>query len=274
MTDDPATPTGGVMNEAEKKKPDVLQATDDAARRQARGLLRLARHGALATLEPEDGHPLATRTAVATDIDGTPIILISRLSGHTAALAADPRCSLLVGEPGKGDPLAHPRMSVACRAVKAERGTELRERCKRRYLARNPKAELYAEFPDFDFFRLEVLRASLNGGFGKAYALTAGDLVLDEATCAPLVAREAGAVSHMNEDHGDAVKLYAEVLLKEPEGAWVLAGLDPEGADLRLGDRHARLWYDEHLDEGADMKGALVALAKKARSLIAGQDQA
>ena len=47
-------------------------------------------------------------------------------------------------------------------------------RAERRYLNRHPKARLYAGFADFAFFRLAVERASLNGGFGKAYHLTRG----------------------------------------------------------------------------------------------------
>jgi putative heme iron utilization protein len=44
------------------------------------------------------------------------------------------------------------------------------------YLARHPKAQLYADFPDFIFIRLKPLGASLNGGFGKAFRLTADEV--------------------------------------------------------------------------------------------------
>ena len=70
-----------------------------------------------------------------------------------------------------------------------------------RFLARHPKAELYADFGDFAFWRLNVEGASFNGGFGKAYAMSAEDLLspTDEA----LDEMEAGAVEHMNADHAD-----------------------------------------------------------------------
>ncbi|NBN63349.1 HugZ family pyridoxamine 5'-phosphate oxidase [Pannonibacter tanglangensis] len=253
------------MAETPKKK-DVLQDTDDAARRQAKGLMRLARHGALAVLEPETGHPMSSRVAVVCDLDGTPVMLASSLSGHSAGLAADPRCSLLLGEPGKGDPLAHPRITLLCRARKLERETGEHARLRRRYLARHPKAELYVDFPDFAFYRLEIERASLNGGFGKAFAPTREDLVLPEASWTRLESFEAGAVAHMNEDHADAVKLYAEVLCKAGEGSWRLAGLDPEGLDLQAGDQSARLWFDTPLEHPGDLRAALVDLAGKARA--------
>ena len=82
----------------------------------ARELLRTVRSGALATLEP-DGTPFASLVTIATDSDGTPLMLLSRLSAHTRNLLADPRCSLLFSAGGKGDPLAHPRLTVVGRAA-------------------------------------------------------------------------------------------------------------------------------------------------------------
>ena len=94
---------------AEKK--DVLQPVDDSARRLSKTLIRTARQAALGTIDPTDGSPFVSRVSLATAMDGSPVFLISRLSGHFANLESDPRCSLLVGEPGKGDPLAHPRIT-------------------------------------------------------------------------------------------------------------------------------------------------------------------
>ncbi len=232
----------------------------------AKGLIRSARFGALAVLEAKSGHPLASRVSVATDLDGTPIILTSTLSGHTAAILKNPACSLLVGEPGKGDPLAHPRISLFCNAVPVERGSPVHERLRARYLARHPKAELYVDFGDFSFFRLEFLRASLNGGFGRAFELRHEDLQTQVSNLGHWAEFEAGAVAHMNEDHRDAVKLYAEVLCKAEVANWRLACLDPEGLDLVAGDRIERLWFSDPLDDPKDLRPALVALALQARN--------
>ncbi len=246
---------------------DPLQPVDAEARRQARGLLRLARHGALATLDPASGDPLASRTGLATDIDGAPVFLTSTLSAHTQALLADARCSLLIGEPGKGDPLAHPRITVTGRARRVPEGED-RRRLRRRYLARHPKAELYADFPDFSFWRLEITRASLNGGFGRAYAMTAEDVLSDVSGLAGLAELEEGAVAHMNEDHAEAVALYARAFCAAGPGAWVLTGLDPEGLDLQLGDQVRRLWFEAPLSGTEDLRPLLVRLAKQAREKL------
>lgn len=249
-------------------KKDPLLPVDAQARRLARDLLRRARHGALATLDPQSGDPLATRTGLAPDIDGAPVFLTSTLSAHTQALLGDPRCSLLVGEPGKGDPLAHPRLTVIGCAERIATDDPRRSRLKRRYLARHPKAELYVDFGDFSFWRLAVVRANLNGGFGRAYAMTASDVLTDLTGQAALVESEGGAVAHMNEDHADAVELYARAFCEAEAGPWRLAGIDPEGLELVLGDRVERLWFDPPLAAPEEMRPRLVQLAKEARAKL------
>jgi len=243
----------------------VLRTVDDAARRQARGLIRAARFGALAVLDPQSGAPQASRVSLAAGADGAPIFLISRLSGHFGALEADPRAALLVGEPGRGDPLAHPRISVSGRARMLE--GPARQAARDRFLRYHPKAALYADFADFAFWRLEPGGASLNGGFGKAYEMAPDDLLtpLPEG----FAQTEADAVAHMIEDHGDAIKAYAEGLLALEGGGWTLAGLDPEGLDLARGDALARHWFDTALTETAQIRPCLVALARRARAAAA-----
>ena len=67
----------------EERKKDVIRETDAEAIRLAKTLIRTARYGALAVLDPETGAPLASRVGVATDVDGAPLILVSLLSAHT-----------------------------------------------------------------------------------------------------------------------------------------------------------------------------------------------
>ena len=162
-----------------EKRTDPIRPTDDDARDMARDLLKKARHGALGVLDPATGAPQVTRIALALGEDGLPVTLISSLSGHTVALRADPRCSLLVGEPGpRGDPLTHPRLTLHCVAEFVARDSADHASLRALYLAQNPKAKLYIDFGDFTLVRLPVTEAFLNGGFGKAYRLTAADLAL------------------------------------------------------------------------------------------------
>lgn len=246
---------------AEEKS--VLQPTSDEARRQAKTLLRSARHGALATLDPQTGAPQVTRVGVSTDFDGAPVLLISGLAAHFPALSADGRCSLLLGEAGKGDPLAHPRISIAAEAKILERDDPDSQRIAARYLAHQPKAKLYAELGDFRFVRLEPRSASLNGGFGKAFALTAEDLLSNGDPA--LAAAEGNAVEHMNEDHFEAVDLYARHYAKAPSGKWVLTGIDAEGIDIADGDDVRRIFFEKPITAPQDMHMVLVQMARAAR---------
>jgi putative heme iron utilization protein len=253
----------------EGDRKDVIRPTDAEAVRLARTLLRMARFGALAVLSPDDGAPMASRVAVATDIDGAPLILVSALSAHTSGLSADPRCSLLLGEPGKGDPLAHPRISVACTAQRLERGSPAQQRAQWRFLSRHPKAKLYAGFGDFGWFRLEPSKASLNGGFGKAFLLTREDLLFEGSANAALANAEASAVAHMNGEHADAVAVYAQAFAGAPALDWKLTGIDAEGLDLACGDEVRRVFFDIPLKSAGEMRTALVKLAQEGRKLLA-----
>lgn len=161
-----------------EKNRSVLQDTDAEAIALARQLIAAAPFATLAVIDPETGFPSASRILTVADEDGTPVILVSGLSAHTRALMADPRCGLLFGEPGKGDPMAHARLSVQCLCeTTTERDQAFRDRLRSLFLARHPKAKLYIDLPDFRFLRLLPRSASLNGGFGRAYVLSGEQLV-------------------------------------------------------------------------------------------------
>lgn len=245
---------------------DVFLPVNDAALRHAETLLRTEKSAALATLDPETGAPLASRVNMATAMDGRVVILISRLSDHFPALERDPRASLLIGQPGGGDPLAHPRLMVSG-VVERLVGEDLK-RSRYRFLNRHPGAKVYVDFADFAFWGLRPEKATLNAGFAKAYRLQGGDLVRKPDNAFEVM--EAEAVDHMNEDHGDAIKLYAEVLAKQKSGGWMMTSFDPMGLDLMAGDRAARIWFDAQLQSADQVRPQLVKLAKQARAELSG----
>jgi hypothetical protein len=110
---------------------------------------------------------------------GEPVTLVSDLSLHTRALRANPNAALLVGEPGdRGDPLNHPRISIAVTGRFVDRSSTERELLRQAWLDTHPKAKLYIDFADFSFVVFDIRFAALNGGFGKAYVLNRADLVL------------------------------------------------------------------------------------------------
>ena len=232
----------------------------------ARGLMRRARHGTLATAETgaETGGawPYASLVTVACDCDGSPILLLSRLADHTRNILDDARASILFeAASGLANPQTGPRVTVVGRIEKTTV-----ERHARRFLARHPRAREYAGFPDFAFYRMTVERGHYVGGFAAAAWIQGAELVFDARASATIAAAEEGIVEHMNRDHADAVALYATRLLGRRGKAWRMIAADPEGIDLRLRDTFQRLDFDAPVADASECRDRLVALAKKARA--------
>lgn len=154
-----------------------IRPADDAARALARNLIESARFAALSYVEPGDGLPMISRIALVAGPDGRPLGLMSDLSHHSAALQQNPVCALLIGEPtDKGDPLPHPRLSLRAKARFVRHTEPEHSALAHAFLAKQPKSKLYIGFADFALVVFTPLGAHLNGGFGKAYTLTAEDL--------------------------------------------------------------------------------------------------
>lgn len=149
--------------------------TDTTARALACEILAQSRFAALGVLDPESGAPFVSRIGFAMSPKGLPMTLISGLAVHSRALRKNPVCSLLLGEPPKkGDALAFPRLTV--QAVAVDIGDSGNGELRAAYLQQHPKAKLYIDLPDFRFVQFSVKSALLNGGFGKAFLLSAADL--------------------------------------------------------------------------------------------------
>lgn len=239
---------------------------DFKPREAARSLLRAIRSGTLGTIDRNGGYPFASLVNVATDVDGSPFILVSKLATHTANLETDSRASLLLADTGKGDALAHPRLTVLGDFETVAPDSADVARLRRRFLARHPKSQLYADFPDFRFWRMAVVSAHLNGGFARAADLARGDILTDVTGAEALIEAEEGAIAHMNSDHAEAVRLYATKLLGAPDGDWRCAGCDPDGLDLQLGNAGLRLPFPQRVTTAGELRKVLVQLAQQARA--------
>jgi putative heme iron utilization protein len=227
----------------------------------ARDLMRRALKVSLATIDASTGHPYASLLTIATDVDGTPLLLISTLALHTKNLAADPRASLLFdGTDASGDPLAGGRVTVIGAARRTERAT-----ARERFLARHEHARGYADFPDFAFYELEPERAHFIGGFGRIVTLMPHDILVDTKDADQLVAAHGSIVSHMNEDHAAAIELYATVLAGAPAGPWRMTGVDPDGFDLVCDGLTCRLPFPQRVTTPDAARKELVALVGEAR---------
>jgi putative heme iron utilization protein len=231
--------------------------------RDVRDLIRRRDRAALATVLPGDGSawPYASLVLVAVDHDLSPILLMSDLAEHSKAIAVDPRVALLFdGTAGLAQPLTGPRVTLMGRAAKTND-----ERLRRRFLRHHPDAALYAGFADFNVYKVSLERTHLVGGFGKIRWIEPAELLAVPAL-GELAESEEGIVAHMNQDHADAVQLYASKLLGLPGTGWTMTGIDAEGIDLRLAGEVARLPFEAPMTAAAEARPVLVSLVAKARS--------
>jgi len=175
----------------------------------AKKLLREGRSGALATLMPGSGDPYCSLVNVATAADGAPLLLISRLAVHTKNILADPRVSLMLDERKPGDPLQGARvMLMGAAAVSADQDV------RRRYLERQPEAEMFAGFGDFAFYRIVLKGAHLVAGFGRIVDLKPEDILTPVEDATELTAAEPDILAHMKADPADTCRLYAIIKKK------------------------------------------------------------
>jgi putative heme iron utilization protein len=231
--------------------------------RLACSLLRRSRQGALATLMAGSGDPYCSLVNLASHPDASPILLISRLALHTKNILADSRVSLMLDERAEGDPLEGARIMLAGRAEEAADGDV--EILRRRYLNAHPSAEVFVEFKDFSFFRIRPQGAHLVAGFGRIVDLKPEQFLTEIGDATALLEAEQGAVEQMNEDHREAMNLYATRLLGADSADWRCSGCDPDGMDLQADGKTLRLDFPERVTDGASLRKMLVRLAGEAR---------
>jgi len=223
---------------------DVSEAYE-LARRDAKRLLRLARTGALATLD--GGAPFATLVGVASDWDGAPLFLMSELARHTRNLAEDPRASLLLTtQGGRGDPLNQPRLTIGGPVERCPDPTS-----RERYLRRYPKAKLYADFTDFSLRRMRIETVHFNGGFGRADALKPEDILTPPGELSALIAAEPELLQRLEALGETALTRLADGADPGPR-VWRPVGLDPEGLDFSAGALAGRATFAKAAFEPED----------------------
>lgn len=242
-----------------------MQPTADFdASKLARSLLRRSRQGALATLMAGSGDPYCSLVNVASHADASPVLLISRLALHTRNILADNRVSLMLDERAAGDPLEGARIMLSGRAEEAS--GETADILRGRYLNAHPSAEAFVEFKDFSFFRIVPSGLHLVAGFGRIIDLKPAQFMTEIGDAAGLIEAEQGAVEHMNEDHRDAMSLYATKLLGAEAADWCCTGCDPDGMDMQAGSVTLRLDFPERVTSGLELRKMLARLAGEARA--------
>ncbi|HEX4353079.1 MAG TPA: DUF2470 domain-containing protein [Polyangiales bacterium] len=252
--------------------PPSFSAEDVAAPTHAERVRTLiARHkvGALSTLAVDpSGYPYGSFITFALS-GGDPVILISRLAEHTRNLLGDARASLLVHDSDSEDPLANGRVTLLGRATKLERGPS---RARDAYLEAHPQSAYYADFSDFDFWRLSVEALRYIGGYGRMSWVNADDYKRAEPD--PFATAAGFVLEHMNADHADSLVLYARAFsLAHDAEAATMTAIDRLGFEMTVktprGIGPARIAFEAPLTSADQARPTLVALVRAARAKLA-----
>jgi len=230
------------MTEANEDTPD--EDTGILARR----LIRSQATAALSSVAA-DGQPHASLVLSSCDLAARPVLLMSRLAVHTRNLETEPRAALLYEDcRDLESPLTGPRLTVSGRLeVATDAGLRAR------FLRRHADAEMYADFADFDFYRLEVSSAHLVAGFGRIETITAAALLFSAPGNEALATDEADLIAQINTEQAGEIDELAARLDPGAAAGWTLTGIDAEGLDLRCRGRRVRASFDAPL-AAADLR--------------------
>ena len=240
-----------------------MKMTREQAGLTIRAMMRSCRSAALSTqLVIADGWAYGALVTVTTDFDGSPLMLFSDLSDHSRNIKTDPRASLLFERASRHqNPQRGPRVTILGHLKKTNKPEH-----QARFLARHPEAEHYARFADFHFYRMTIERAHWVGGFARAQWLNGRQVTAKTKAAKMLAVAESDIIEHMNTDHAEAIDLYASALHRKGAG-WQMTGVDPDGVDITLNGRFARLPFARPVADAAGARSELVRLAEAARKL-------
>ncbi len=243
-------------------------ATTRTPAEEARTLVDSARAGCLASLS-DDGMPWASVITYGATQAGEPVLVLSTMAEHGRNLAREPRCSIVIAEPveDQADPLDRARVTLAGRAIVPE--GDAAEAAIEAHAKNFPHARSYSQYGDFTIYVLEVERVRWVGGFARMATVEAAAYAVAEPD--PTWSGAAAARAHLNEDHREALLLWARTLGGYDDAAIATCeAIDRYGVELRVvtprGDAPVRVGFAEPARTADDLRGATVDLVARARA--------
>ncbi len=238
------------------------QAVADAKR-----LVRALNSGVLSTISKNlQGYPFGSVTPFMSDSEGSLYIYISDIAQHAKNIREDARVSMTVyHQAERGDQNEEGRVTFVGDAV--ELSEQEQEVQLKRYTALFPEAESYKQAHDFNLWRIDVKRVRYIGGFGKIFWLEKDEW---EAPASPWdIVSESGMISHMNEDHQDAMEAMLAHHTGELDPNVIMSGVVADGCYLQSMQKNVFIPFPFICESSTDVRKALVALTKEARLAIA-----
>ncbi|MEM9514194.1 MAG: DUF2470 domain-containing protein [Actinomycetota bacterium] len=239
--------------------------------------------GALASVATvtESGHPYTSIVPISTVDAGAPVVCVSQLAEHTINLRRDPRASVLVHAEHDGvrDPLALPRVTLVGAFVPFDPDDHIVAA----HAEMHPHSRAYLDFPDFEWWRFELVHARFVGGFGVMGWVSAEEYIA--ARPDPVIRAAQPMIEHLNDDHADACLAIARVLGGSPDApVATVTGLDRYGITVEVRERAdptfsittvsaiSRVAFDPAVEQPEEVRAATVALAARARGADAAAD--
>jgi putative heme iron utilization protein len=84
-----------------------------------------------------------------------------------------------------------------------------------------------------------------------------------------VAAAEAEIISHVNQDHPDAIAAIATGLLGGTPGPWRMVAVDPDGCDISDGEASRRLAFPAPVGDAEGVRMALISAARDGRAALA-----
>ncbi len=221
-------------------------------------LLLLREYQGILSTHSQDipGYPFGSVMPYCLDQNGQPVMLISRIAQHTKNIKQNSKVSLIVRERDVDDTHLGARLTWVGDAQFIEDNNDIAERYYRFF----PQSRNYHKTHDFDFYRINLVRARFIGGFGEIFWIK-NKLLLNSN---PFFGQtEADIVQHMNDDHQDALVKYcklAGITLPEETEPYMV-GVNSLGIHLRVGRKIFFVCFSEEVSKPFEVRQQLVAMA-------------
>lgn len=251
-----------------RRKRSVPEVPQPSFAERIRTLLYRQRTGYLSTLSRrQSGFPFGSVMPFALDDQGRPLFLISKMAMHTQNLDSDARSSLLVpADEAAKDPLGAARATLIGRAEPVPEAD--RDGVKALYLERHENAQYYVDYADFGFYRLEIIDLYYIGGFGVMGWVEAAEYAA--ASPDPLADVGPGILSHMNQDHADALSLLASTFGDVQAEEAKMTAVDRLGFHLRVKAegryRGMRIPFSREVSDAGETRVVMVEMVRAARA--------
>ena len=240
------------MNESNKRKHII----------NARKLLREQHTGVLATQSLSiKGFPFGSVTPFLMSDCGDLIVYASDIAQHSRNMKADVHVSVCVYDSVQIDSQASARVTLLAKASWDDVSEELQQR----YFALFPHAEAYVQAHDFRFYKLTTHRVRYIGGFGEIFWFSEQEWRENFADLQPT---ESAIVTHMNEDHLDAIQLmlhqHHDVDVDSAQIKMLTAFA--EGFHVTVGQQVYFIQFEQPLKSADEIRKAMVSLTHQARA--------